>query len=816
MTYFDLVEGSSVTFPFEMPNAISHLAISPNGILLLAIDIKGQSVLVNIPQRFVLHWVNFHEPVSALAFSPDGTKLAMAIGLRLRIWSTPALRREFSPFNLEKTISGHSNDIVSIDWSRDSRYILTASKDMSARIVDLKKDSLNPTFRPTELRAHHHPLVSAFFLPSENGVADDAHILTVAKNGGIALWPFDSQKGTVPGVGPIFRDSLIQTMKEADREGNVSEDDDEDDKQKAREGAIKENEGEKGAFLMRKEFRSKIVSITFEKDHGLLAVGFSSGIFSIFLLLQQPSLQHLYSLSLTQSRISTMSLNATGEWLALGVSEIGQLIVWEWRTESFILKQQGHVAPMSCLAYSPDGQTMATGSADGKVKLWSGYSGLCFVTFGDHLAAVNAIEFTKNGKVVVSASADGTIRAFDLLRYRNFRIMTTPTPVQFLSLAVDPSGEIVAAGTLDTFEIYLWSMQTGQLLEVLSGHTGPVSALAFDPVGHILASASWDKSVRLWEVFNRDKNTQVLDHSSDVLALAFRSDGQQVAAATLRGEIYIWDVQLAQVSTILDARRDIADKPLSPAAIKSISYSADDELLLIGGKFPFIGIFNVQTRVLLQRYPLKKMRWGDRKKETEGEEFTTHCVRTSPTGRAFAVLTDEGLVIFSRDETLFFDPLDLEMEVTPQKTAELLQGGEYLRSFIMALRLNIPSLTEQIFEAIPADHIALVTRSIPKKYLLSCIAFFGKLIGQTIHAERAVRWVQALFQEHALTIRQERDKYAAALRLLHGNIQLMYEGIAKKADGCMHMLDVAIDRIKAQQLTEEMQQVQIQDSTVDN
>ena len=51
-------------------------------------------------------------------------------------------------------------------------------------------------------------------------------------------------------------------------------------------------------------------------------------------------------------------------------------------------------------------------------------------------------------------------------RYRNFRTFTSPRPVQFSCLAVDPSGEVVCAGAMDTFEVFVWSMQTGRLLEV--------------------------------------------------------------------------------------------------------------------------------------------------------------------------------------------------------------------------------------------------------------------------------------------------------------------------------------------------------------
>lgn len=115
------------------------------------------------------------------------------------------------------------------------------------------------------------------------------------------------------------------------------------------------------------------------------------------------------------------------------------------------------------------------------MKLWNTSSGFCFVTFSEHISAVSSVLFNSVGKVIVSASFDGTVRAYDLhryditlchlvivltLRYRNFRTFASPRPVQFTCLALDPSGEIVSAGSHDTFEIFIWSMQTGRLLEV--------------------------------------------------------------------------------------------------------------------------------------------------------------------------------------------------------------------------------------------------------------------------------------------------------------------------------------------------------------
>ena len=72
--------------------------------------------------------------------------------------------------------------------------------------------------------------------------------------------------------------------------------------------------------------------------------------------------------SISQQKITTVAVNQTGEWLGFGCAGIGQLLVWEWQSQSYILKQQGHYYDMNVLSYSPDGQLIATGGDDGKVN----------------------------------------------------------------------------------------------------------------------------------------------------------------------------------------------------------------------------------------------------------------------------------------------------------------------------------------------------------------------------------------------------------------------------------------------------------------
>ena len=101
-----------------------------------------------------------------------------------------------------------------------------------------------------------------------------------------------------------------------------------------------------------------------------------------------------------------------------------------------------------------------------QLKIWDTLTGFSFVTFDQHTGGVTDVKFIESGKAVISSSQDGTVRAFDLNRYRNFRTFTAPRQVQFSCLAVDSSGEVVCAGCMDVFEIFVWSMKTNRLLEV--------------------------------------------------------------------------------------------------------------------------------------------------------------------------------------------------------------------------------------------------------------------------------------------------------------------------------------------------------------
>lgn len=100
----------------------------------------------------------------------------------------------------------------------------------------------------------------------------------------------------------------------------------------------------------------------------------------------------------------------------------------------------------------------------------------------------------------ITCNADYLYSFFPLFRYRNFRTFTTPQAVQFSCLSVDSSGEVVCAGSLDTFEIFVWCMKTGRLIEV---YLHLIYHHLMQLISNVSSNTNYDQYTWLWSVFKK-------------------------------------------------------------------------------------------------------------------------------------------------------------------------------------------------------------------------------------------------------------------------------------------------------------------------
>lgn len=754
----------------------------------------------------------------------------------MQIWRSPGFRKDFFPFELISTFTDCNDRITSIDWSPDSDYVLAGSKDLTARLFCLKKSAKYK--KPFLFLGHRDAIVGAFF-GTDKKTNKVCRVYTISRDGAIFSWGYSEMDGNFDEQAEPESPGTPEKGQGNNAEGNSG----------SRVKKRKSFDGKDGTLdvehkfqlhrlkweLIRKDFfmqaPAKLTACDYHGGLDMVVVGFSDGVFRLY---QMPDFVCIHMFYISKEKITTAVFNDLGNWLTIGCARLGQLLVWEWKSQSYILKQQGHYFDVNCVAYSSDSQLVATGADDHKIKVWTVSSGFCFVTFSEHTNAVTALHFIPGKNSLLSASLDGTVRAWDLLRYKNFKTFTTPTSKQFVSLASDQSGEVICAGTLDSFEIFVWSMKTGRLLDVLSGHEGPVHGLVFSPTNATLASSSWDKTVRLWDVFEGKGAVETFPHTHDVLTVVYRPDGKQLACSTLDGHIHFWDPIEGLLMYTIEGRRDIAGGRLmtdrrsaanstSGKCFTTLCYSADGSYILAGGNSKYICMYDVADQVLLRRFQIthnlsldgvldvlnsKNMTESgplnliddDNSDTEEGVDkqvrnklaydlpgsmpnhgrpvIRTKCLRIAPTGRNWAAATTEGVLIYSMDESFVFDPTDLDIDVTPEAVDAALKENQTGRALILSLRLNEDSLIKKCIIGVSPADIPAVASSVPVKYIQRLVEALAYLMENCPHMEFILRWCQEFCKIHGPSIQQNSRKFAPALKSLDKAITRLHQDLA--------------------------------------
>ncbi len=219
------------------------------------------------------------------------------------------------------------------------------------------------------------------------------------------------------------------------------------------------------------------------------------------------------------------------------------------------------------LTFSPDGKVLASASDDKTAKLWN-LEGELLQTLTGHDDEVCDVAFSPDGQTLVTSSHDATLKLWnrdgELLRTLNSHEGRT----WYLSLSSD--GQIIASYSDDN-TVKLWNWQ-GELLQTLAGHTDIIWNTAFSPAGDLIASSGADKTVRLWNL-DGDLLHTLTGHEDTVRYITFSPDGQLLASASHDDTIKLWSREGQLLKTLTGHTRNV----------NWIRFSPDGQTLMSSG-----------------------------------------------------------------------------------------------------------------------------------------------------------------------------------------------------------------------------------------
>ncbi|MEB3280617.1 MAG: sugar-binding protein [Lyngbya sp.] len=510
------VDGTLIRTIPAHEDAVQWLSFSPDGQQIASAS-RDQTVKIWTAEGSLITTLRGHNsPVLSVSFSPDGQLIASSSqDGTLILWNRQG--------NLIKTFKAHNQDIWSIAFSPDSQTIASASTDQTVKLWSRDGQLLKT------LAEHKNRVFSVSYSPNGQSIA------TADTNGTIIFW---SREGILKTTIRGHRDAVNQVSFTPDSKMLVSA---------SKDSTVRmwNLDGIPQVF----QPTEKVYNMIFSPDGQLLASVSDQNQVILWKAHRWAKQQLPYGLS------KQLSFTAHSDFVYnISFSPDGKLIasaskdqtVKLWNLKGEVIKNLPHNAPVWTVKFSPDGKLIATASEDKIVQLWT-RDGKLLHSLKGHQDSINDLNFSPDSQLIASASDDGTI----ILWKQDGTLVKIieGNGSKFTSVSFSPSSgkNLLLVAATNTGLIKLWTGEDIHWKELdwvdllQENHQNIIYDVNFSSDGEIIASASEDQTVKLWNN-NGIFITTLQIGSAPIFSASFSPNGQTLVANDSANRVIFWNI----------------------------------------------------------------------------------------------------------------------------------------------------------------------------------------------------------------------------------------------------------------------------------
>jgi WD40 repeat protein len=307
------------------------------------------------------------------------------------------------------------------------------------------------------------------------------------------------------------------------------------------------------------------------------------------------SVQHSLHIAMDIGRVSIpylhrhwvycVAFSPDGQYIVSG-SEDKTVRLWNLQGNPVGQPFQGHDDAVLSVAFSPDGQYIVSGSEDKTVRLWNLQGHLIRQLFQGYEDFITSVAFSPDGQYIVSGSNYGTLRLWDI-EGNPHRQSFQGHEYFITSVAFSPDGQYVVSGSRDE-TVRLWDIEGNPQGQPFRGHDAGVNSVAFSPDGQMIVTGSGDKTVRLWDIEGNPQGQPFRGHDAGVNSVAFSPDGQMIVTGSGDKTVRLWDIEGNPQDQPFQVFQDHQN------SVYSVAFSPDGQYIVSGSRDSTVRLWDIE------------------------------------------------------------------------------------------------------------------------------------------------------------------------------------------------------------------------------